>query len=49
MKRTFTADEKELVFDSWTAGIGFSEIAELLGSKPGTIFTVLRNSGWTVS
>lgn len=45
MKRTFTADEKELVFDSWKEGIGFSEIADLLGSKPGTIFTVLRNSG----
>ncbi|GLX82581.1 hypothetical protein theurythT_20330 [Thalassotalea eurytherma] len=37
MKRTFTAQEKEFVFDSWKQGKGFSDIANLLDSKPGTI------------
>jgi len=45
MKRTFTAQEKEFVFDSWKSGIGFSEIAKVLNSKPGTIFTILRDTG----
>jgi len=45
MKRTFTAVEKEFVFDSWKNGIGFSDIAKTLDSKPGTIFTILRDSG----
>lgn len=45
MKRTFTAVEKEFVFDSWKNGIGFSDIAKTLDSKPGTIFTLLRDSG----
>lgn len=45
MKRMFTTQEKEFVFDSWKKGIGFSEIAKLLDSKPGTIFTMLRDSG----
>lgn len=41
MKRTFTAVEKEFVFDSWKSGTGFSDIAKTLDSKPGTIFTFL--------
>lgn len=45
MKRTFTLQEKEIIFDSWKLGIGFSEIAKNLESKPGTIFTVLRDTG----
>lgn len=45
MKRLFTSKEKELIFDSWKMGIGFSDIANNLASKPGTIFTVLRDSG----
>ena len=45
MKRTFTAQEKEFVFDSWKQGKGFSDIANLLDSKPGTIFTLLRDTG----
>lgn len=45
MKRTFTAAEKEFIFDSWKSGIGFSDIARLLNSTPGTIFSALRNSG----
>lgn len=45
MKRTFTSLEKEFVFDSWKNGIGFSQIARILDSKPGTIFTILRDTG----
>ncbi|OTD27193.1 hypothetical protein AW096_28190 [Escherichia coli] len=28
----------------WKNGTGFSEIANILGSKPGTIFTMLRDT-----
>lgn len=45
MKRTFTKLEKEMIFDSWKQGIGFSDIAKQLDSKPGTIFTILRDTG----
>jgi IS30 family transposase len=45
MKRTFTSQEKDLIFDSWKQGVGFSDIAKSLNSKPGTVFTILRNSG----
>ncbi len=41
----FTAQEKEFAFDSWKNGAGFSEIASILESKPGTIFTILRDTG----
>jgi Transposase and inactivated derivatives, IS30 family len=45
MRRTFTAKEKASVFELWKKGTGFSEIANILGSKPGTIFTMLRDTG----
>jgi hypothetical protein len=45
MKRTFTAKEKAFVFDLWKRGTGFSEIVGILDSKPGTIFTMLRDTG----
>lgn len=45
MKRMFTAIEKGFVFDSWKNGIGFSAIAKSLDTKPGNIFTILRDSG----
>ncbi len=45
MKRTFTAKEKAFVFELWKRGTGFSEIAKILDSKPGTIFTMLRDTG----
>ena len=43
MKRRFTLEEKEFVFDAWKSGFGFSAIAKALDSKPGTIFTALRD------
>jgi len=45
MRRTFTAEEKASVFELWKNGTGFSEIANILGSKSGTIFTMLRDTG----
>ena len=45
MKRTFTDKEKEFIFDSWKQGVGFSDIANIMESKPGTIFTILRDTG----
>ncbi len=45
MKRTFTADEKDLVFDLWKNGAGFSDIGRVLEAKPGSIFTILREHG----
>ncbi|EFB9450691.1 transposase, partial [Escherichia coli] len=45
MRRTFTVEEKASVFELWKNGTGFSEIANIPGSKPGTIFTMLRDTG----
>ncbi|HIF18158.1 MAG TPA: IS30 family transposase [Cycloclasticus sp.] len=45
MKRMFTTQEKEFVFDLWKKGVGFSKIASILDSEPGTIFTILRDTG----
>ena len=42
MRRTFTAEEIASVFELWKNGTGFSEIANILDSKPGTIFAMLR-------
>ncbi|WP_096087877.1 IS30 family transposase [Agaribacterium haliotis] len=45
MNRIFTQDERELVFDLWKQGSGFSDIARVLDSKPGSIFSILRDHG----
>lgn len=44
-KRTFTQDEKDLVFNLWKEGTGFSDIGRVLEAAPGTVFTALRESG----
>ena len=44
-KRTFTINEKELVFDLWKQGAGYSDIGRVLDAKLGTVFTVLRETG----
>lgn len=44
-KRTFTQGEKDLVFDLWKQGTGFSDIGKVLDAAPGTIFTALRQTG----
>ena len=45
MKRTYSLQEKDLVFDLWKQGAGFSDIARVLDAQPGSIFTVLRKHG----
>ena len=45
MKRTYTQEEKELVFDLWKQGAGFSDISRVFDAKPGSIFTILRDHG----
>ena len=45
MKRTYTHEERDLVFDLWKQGAGFSDIARVLDAKPGSIFTILREFG----
>ena len=42
VKRTFTQEERDIVFDLWKQGAGFSDIAKVIDSKPGSIFTILR-------
>lgn len=44
-KRTFTQDEKDLVFNLWKKRTGFSDIGRILEAAPGTVFTALRESG----
>lgn len=44
-KRAFTQDERDLVFDLWKQGTGFSDIARIIDSKPGSIFSILRDHG----
>jgi len=36
---------KKLVFDLWKQGAGYSDIGRILDAKPGTVFTVLRETG----
>ena len=45
MKRTFTQDERDIVFDLWKQGAGFSDIGRVIDAKPGSIFTILREHG----
>jgi IS30 family transposase len=45
MTRTFTQDERDIVFDLWKQGAGFSDIGRVIDAKPGSIFTILRENG----
>lgn len=44
-KRTFTQEEKDLLFRLWKQGAGFSDIGRVLSAAPGTVFTALRKTG----
>ena len=44
IKRTFTSEERSLVSDLWKQGAGFSDIGRVIEAKPGSIFTVLRET-----
>jgi IS30 family transposase len=45
MKRTFTDEERDCVFDLWKQGAGVSDIGRVIDAKPGSIFTILREHG----
>ncbi len=45
IKRTYTQDERTLVFDLWKQGAGFSDISRIIEAKPGSVFTILREDG----
>lgn len=45
IKRTFTQDEKDLVYDLWKQGAGFSDIGRVIEAQPGSVFTILRETG----
>lgn len=45
MRRNYTREEKDLVFDLWKKGAGFSDISRVIDAKPGSIFTILRDHG----
>ncbi len=45
MKRTYTQEERNLVFDLWKQGAGFSDIVRVLDAKPESVFTILREFG----
>ena len=42
-RKTFTEEELQQCWQLWRQGLGFSEIARELASKPGTIFGVIRS------
>ncbi|MGB4812055.1 MAG: IS30 family transposase [Methylophilaceae bacterium] len=44
-KRSFTEEEQRECWQLWRQGLGFSDIARELSSKPGTIFGVIRLNG----
>ena len=44
-KRSFTEAEQHQCWRLWRQGLGFSDIARELDSKPGTIFGVIRFNG----
>jgi transposase-like protein len=45
LKRTFSQEERDVVFDLWKQGADFSDIARVIDAKPGSIFTILREHG----
>jgi len=44
IKRTFTQDEKDLIYDLWKQGAGFSDIGRVIEAHLGSVFTVLRET-----
>lgn len=44
-KRTYTQEEKDLVFNLWKQGTGYIDIGRILNAEPGTVFTALRETG----
>jgi hypothetical protein len=45
MKRTYTEEERDFVFDLWKRGCSFYDIGRMLDAKPGSVFANLREHG----
>jgi hypothetical protein len=43
LKRTFSREERDVVFDLWKQGVAFSDIDRVIDTIPGSIFTILRD------
>lgn len=44
-RKTFTEDEQRRCWKLWRQGLGYSEIAREIASKPGTVFGLIRLNG----
>jgi hypothetical protein len=45
IKRTFTQDEKNLIYVLWKQGAGFSDIGRVIEAQSGSIFIIHRETG----
>lgn len=45
VRKTFTDEERHRCWQLWRQGLGFSDIAREISSKPGTVFGLIRLSG----
>lgn len=44
-RKTFSDDERHRCWDLWRQGLGYSDIAREVASKPGTVFGLIRLNG----
>lgn len=45
IRKTFTEEERHRCWQLWRQGLGYSEIAREIASKPGTVFGLIRLNG----
>jgi hypothetical protein len=43
--RTFTQAQKDLVYDLWKQGAGFSDFGRIIKVQPGSVFTIIHETG----
>lgn len=44
-RKTFTEEEHRRCWQLWRQGLGYSDIAREISSKPGTVFGLIRLNG----
>lgn len=44
-RKTFSEDERQLCWELWRQGLGYSDIAREIASKPGTVSGLIRLNG----
>ena len=45
IRKTFTQEERHRCWQLWRQGLGYSDIAREISSKPGTVFGLIRLNG----